>query len=179
VPAHISANLREGFFPRTLARSASHARCGKLHGRFESAFDKCLVGDVRQFAFCQVSLCVRTGSRLRCIRSTLTEIQSTSKNGFECFGGTRVNTLGTISPHGRGAAFTKTGSESTKQHCGCWCGGDPVMGSRVLLLRPPGVAAYSKVNAQLELHAPIVAEGHIGRTCARSQPIRASKVGRT
>jgi len=41
---------------------------------------------------CQVSTCFRIGSKLRCIRSTPTEIQSMSEKDFECLAGTGVNT---------------------------------------------------------------------------------------
>ena len=46
--------------------------------------------DVRQFTFCQVLICLRTGSKFRCIRSMPTEMQSTSDNDFECFASTGV-----------------------------------------------------------------------------------------
>jgi len=41
---------------------------------------------------CQASTCFRIGSKLRCIRSTPTELQSMSKNDFECFANPGVNT---------------------------------------------------------------------------------------
>src|SRR5271157_417256 len=85
---------------------------------------------------CQVSTCFRIGSKFRCMRSTPTEMQSISENDFECLASTGVNTLGTISPNGRGAALSKTGSESTKQHCGCWCGGESLRSSGVSDLEP-------------------------------------------
>src|SRR5712692_8797717 len=34
---------------------------------------------------CHSSTCFRIGSKLRCIRSTPTEMESTSENDFECF----------------------------------------------------------------------------------------------
>src|SRR5713101_3681637 len=37
---------------------------------------------------CQASTCFRMGSKLRCIRSTPTEMQSMSENDFECFAST-------------------------------------------------------------------------------------------
>src|SRR5712692_6610531 len=40
---------------------------------------------------CHASTCFRIGSKLRCIRSTPTEMQSTSENDFECFASTGVN----------------------------------------------------------------------------------------
>src|ERR1700730_193122 len=42
--------------------------------------------------FCQASTCFRIGSKLRCIRSTPTAMQSRSENDFECFASTGVNT---------------------------------------------------------------------------------------
>src|ERR1700730_1136661 len=47
---------------------------------------------------CQASTCFRIGSKLRCIRSTPTEMQSMSENDFECFASTGVNTPGTMFP---------------------------------------------------------------------------------
>src|SRR6267154_448824 len=41
---------------------------------------------------CQASTCFRIGSKLRCIRSTPTEMQSISENDFECLASTGVNT---------------------------------------------------------------------------------------
>src|SRR6267378_3120680 len=41
---------------------------------------------------CHASTCLRIGSKLRCIRSTPTEMQSMSENDFECFASTGVNT---------------------------------------------------------------------------------------
>jgi hypothetical protein len=38
-----------------------------------------------------MSTCFRMGSKLRCIRSTPTEMQSMSENDFECFASTGVN----------------------------------------------------------------------------------------
>src|SRR3972149_4626466 len=40
--------------------------------------------------FCHASTCFRMGSKLRCIRSTPTEIASTRENAFECFASTGV-----------------------------------------------------------------------------------------
>jgi hypothetical protein len=40
--------------------------------------------------FCQASTCLRIGSKLRCIRSTPTEMQSMSENDFECVASTGV-----------------------------------------------------------------------------------------
>src|ERR1700747_469389 len=48
---------------------------------------------------CQASTCFRIGSKLRCIRSTPTEMQSMSENDFECFASTGVNTPGTMFPN--------------------------------------------------------------------------------
>src|SRR6266567_6763574 len=47
---------------------------------------------------CHASTCFRIGSKLRCIRSTPTEMQSMSENDFECFASTGVNTQGTVFP---------------------------------------------------------------------------------
>src|SRR5258708_32240413 len=47
---------------------------------------------------CQASTCFRMGSKFRCIRSTPTEMQSTSENDFECLASTGVNTPGTMFP---------------------------------------------------------------------------------
>src|SRR5580700_7139143 len=47
---------------------------------------------------CQVSTCFRICSKLRCIRSTPTEMQSMSENDFECFANTGVNTPETMFP---------------------------------------------------------------------------------
>jgi hypothetical protein len=41
---------------------------------------------------CQASTCFRIGSKLHCIRSTPTEMQSISENDLEYFASTRVNT---------------------------------------------------------------------------------------
>jgi hypothetical protein len=41
---------------------------------------------------CQVSTCLRIGSKFRCIRSTPTETQSISENDFECLAKTGVIT---------------------------------------------------------------------------------------
>ncbi len=38
---------------------------------------------------CPASTCFCIGSKLRCIRSTPTEMQSMSENDFECFANTR------------------------------------------------------------------------------------------
>ena len=43
---------------------------------------------------CQASTCFRIGSKLRCIRSTPTEMQSMSEIDFECFANTGVNSPG-------------------------------------------------------------------------------------
>jgi len=48
---------------------------------------------------CQVSTCLRMGSKLRCIRSTPTEMQSMSENDFECFASTGVKTPETMFPN--------------------------------------------------------------------------------
>src|SRR5712691_1638490 len=53
---------------------------------------------------CQASTCFRIGSKLRCIRSTPTEMQSMSENDFECFASTGVNTSETILPNCCGPA---------------------------------------------------------------------------
>src|SRR6266851_6809796 len=48
--------------------------------------------------FCQASTCFRIGSKLRCMRSTPTEMQSIRENDFECFARTGVNTPETMLP---------------------------------------------------------------------------------
>src|SRR5712692_5894102 len=53
---------------------------------------------------CHASTCFRIGSKLRCIRSTPTEMQSMSENDLECFASTGVNTPGTISPTRQGSS---------------------------------------------------------------------------
>lgn len=73
---------------------------------FELALDECLVDDylgrdIGEFALLPVSTCFRIGSKLRCIRSTLTEMQSISEKNFECFARTGVNTPGTMLPYSR------------------------------------------------------------------------------
>src|SRR5260370_4362 len=40
---------------------------------------------------CQACTCFRMGSKLRCIRSTPTEMESISENDFECLARTGVN----------------------------------------------------------------------------------------
>src|SRR5882762_9735684 len=50
---------------------------------------------------CQASTCFRIGSKLRCIRSTPTEMQSMSENDFECFASTGVNGPETMFQIGR------------------------------------------------------------------------------
>src|ERR1700678_22329 len=55
---------------------------------------------------CQVSTCFRIGSKLRCIRSTPTEMQSMSENDFECFASTGVKT-----PNGAKLAFVPKDGE--------------------------------------------------------------------
>jgi hypothetical protein len=52
------------------------------------------------------------GSKLRCIRSTPTEIESTSENDLECFAKTGVNTPGTMSPNSGRRADIAPGSTS-------------------------------------------------------------------
>src|SRR6266700_5134022 len=47
---------------------------------------------------CQAPTCFRIGSKLRCIRSTPTDMQSMSEDDFECFANTSVNAPGTMSP---------------------------------------------------------------------------------
>src|ERR1700732_3060448 len=47
---------------------------------------------------CHASTCLRMGSKLRCIRSTPTEMQSISENDLECFAGTGVNAPRTMFP---------------------------------------------------------------------------------
>src|SRR5258708_1784596 len=47
---------------------------------------------------CHISTCLRIGSKLRCIRSTPTEMQSISENDFECLASTGVNTPETMCP---------------------------------------------------------------------------------
>src|SRR5215470_4315686 len=54
---------------------------------------------------CHASTCFRIGSKLRCIRSTPTEMQSMSENDFECLANT-------------GVSLWKT----THQLCGVWAG---------------------------------------------------------
>jgi hypothetical protein len=46
--------------------------------------------DVGGSLLCQASTCFRIGSKLRCMRSTPTDMQSMSENDFECFGETPV-----------------------------------------------------------------------------------------
>jgi len=72
---------------------------GEVFGSFESSVDKCLVdddlgSDVRQLTRLPGLhlLPHRIGSKLRCIRSTPTEMQSISENDFECLASTGVNT---------------------------------------------------------------------------------------
>ncbi len=48
--------------------------------------------------FCNAPARFRIGSKLRCIRSTPTEMQSMSENVFECFASTGVNTPVTMFP---------------------------------------------------------------------------------
>ncbi len=45
---------------------------------------------------CHASTCFRIGSKLRCIRSTPTEMQSMRENDFECFASTGVNASETM-----------------------------------------------------------------------------------
>jgi hypothetical protein len=47
---------------------------------------------------CHASTCLRMGSKLRCIRSTPSEMQSISENDFECFAGTGVHAPRTMFP---------------------------------------------------------------------------------
>src|SRR5215469_5177784 len=48
--------------------------------------------------FCHASSCLRIGSKLRCMGSTPTAMQSISENDFECLASTGMNTLGTRFP---------------------------------------------------------------------------------
>ena len=48
---------------------------------------------------CHASTCFRMGSKLRCIRSTPTAMQSISENDFECFASTGVKSPGTMFPN--------------------------------------------------------------------------------
>src|SRR5215472_14304186 len=50
---------------------------------------------------CHASMCFRIGSKLRCMRSTPTEVQSIKENDFECLASTGVNTPGTMFPNPR------------------------------------------------------------------------------
>jgi hypothetical protein len=76
---------------------------GKVFWSFQFALDECLVITTLAVTsvhscFCQASTCFRMGSKLRCIRSTPTEMQSVSENDFECFASTGVNTPGAMFP---------------------------------------------------------------------------------
>ena len=73
----------------------------KVLRRFQFALHKSFVddhlgGDIRQFPALPASTCLRFVSKLRCIRSTSTEMQSMSENDFECLASTGVNTPGTM-----------------------------------------------------------------------------------
>src|SRR5258708_28421125 len=48
---------------------------------------------------CEAFTCFRIGSKLRCMRSTPTEMQSMSENDFECFASTGVNMPKTMFPN--------------------------------------------------------------------------------
>ena len=58
-------------------------------------------------AACPDLVRLRIGSKLRCIRSTPTEMQSISENDFECLASTGVNTHGTMFPN-HASAKTQT-----------------------------------------------------------------------
>jgi hypothetical protein len=64
---------------------------------------------------CHVSTCFRIGPKFRCIRSTPTEMQSMSKNDFECFASTGVNTPVTMSLNS-GCPEVQTSSNRTSGH---------------------------------------------------------------
>src|SRR5216684_38389 len=69
---------------------------------------------------CQASTCFRIGSKLRCIRSTPTEMQSMSENDFECFASTGVNTPVTMSPSSWSTDVEVRGPDSSATN---WCPG--------------------------------------------------------
>jgi hypothetical protein len=65
---------------------------GKVLRSFKFPFDKCLVDDHLRCDILEfrphASTCFRTGSKLCCILSTPTEMQSISENDFECLANT-------------------------------------------------------------------------------------------
>jgi hypothetical protein len=72
-------------------------------GALPSALDQCLVDDhlrshTGEFTSLPCLYLLSIGSKLRCFRSTPTEIQSISEYDFECFSITGVNALGTMFP---------------------------------------------------------------------------------
>src|SRR5258708_39635555 len=58
---------------------------------------------------CQTSICLRTGLKFRCMRSTPTEMQSMSENDFECLARTGVNTPETMFPYSEPTASALVG----------------------------------------------------------------------
>ena len=76
---------------------------GKMLGRFQFALHKSLVDDdlrrdISEFTPLPHLYLLPHRSKLRCMRSTPTEMQSMSENDFECFASTGVNTPGTMFP---------------------------------------------------------------------------------
>jgi len=67
--------------------------CGELLWSLEFALDERLINATLAATsvnslLCQASTCFRMGSKIRCIRSTPTEMQSMSEEDFECFAST-------------------------------------------------------------------------------------------
>src|SRR5260370_38823389 len=84
-----------------------------MHSRTpDRARPECLVLRLEVKLSCHPSTCLRIGSKLRCIRSTPTEMQSIRENDFECFASTGVNTPGTMPPNRRDPVHS-TGPEPT------------------------------------------------------------------
>jgi hypothetical protein len=71
-------------------------RVGEMFRSFESASTNAssittLAVTSANLLLCHASTCFRIGSKVLCIRSTLTEIQSISEKDFECFASTGIN----------------------------------------------------------------------------------------
>src|SRR3984893_16779120 len=100
--------------------------------------------------FCQASTCFRIGSKLRCIRSTPTEMQSMSENDFECFASTGGDARGTnASELGNPRALNHQSPES---HQG------KLVGMRKRLITPTPEMVRSRGEGWLDVERAAIVE---------------------
>ena len=86
---------------------------------------------------CHASTCFRIGSKLRCMRSTPTEMQSISEKDFECLASTSVNAPGTMFPYSGPANITFPTNQGPGEP------GSPCSTSGLPVSRPEGERARS------------------------------------